>query len=35
LHNAFDGAKVKADAAGFALAPEYQSVDVEAIKKAL
>jgi NitT/TauT family transport system substrate-binding protein len=33
--NAFDAAKVKADAAGFALAPEYQSVDVEAIKKAL
>src|SRR5271166_297682 len=33
--NAFDTAKVKADAEGFALAPEYQSVDVEAIRKAL
>ena len=33
--NAFDAAKVKADAAGFALAPEYKSVDVAAIKSTL
>ena len=33
--NAFDAAKVKADAAGFAIAPDYQSIDVEAIQKAL
>ena len=33
--NAFDAAKVKADAVGFALAPEYKSVDVEAIQKDL
>jgi NitT/TauT family transport system substrate-binding protein len=33
--NAFDAAKVKADADGFALAAEYKSVDVDAIKKAL
>ena len=33
--NAFDAAKVKADAEGFALAPEYQSVDVKAIQAAL
>jgi NitT/TauT family transport system substrate-binding protein len=33
--NAFDKAKVQADAAGFAIAPDYQSIDVEAIRKAL
>ena len=33
--NAFDKAKVQADAQGFALAPEYQSVDVKAIQAAL
>ena len=33
--NAFDAAKVKADAEGFALSPEYKSVDVESIRKAL
>jgi len=33
--NAFDAAKVKADADGFALAAEYKSVDVDAIKAAL
>jgi len=33
--NAFDAAKVKADAEGFALPAEYQAVDVEAIRKAL
>ena len=33
--NAFDAAKVKADAEGFVLPAEYQSVDVEAIRKAL
>jgi NitT/TauT family transport system substrate-binding protein len=33
--NAFDATKVKADAASFTNAPEYQSVDVEAIRKAL
>jgi len=33
--NAFDVAKVKADADGFALSAEYKSVDVDAIKKAL
>lgn len=33
--NAFDAAKVKADADGFALAADYKSVDVDAIKKAL
>ncbi len=33
--NAFDAAKVKADADGFALAEDYKSVDVDAIKKAL
>ena len=33
--NAFDKAKVQADAAGFAIAPDYQSIDVEAIQKAL
>ena len=29
--NAFDAAKVQADAQGFALSPEYQAVDVKAI----
>jgi len=33
--NSFDAAKVKADAEGFVLPPEYQSVDVEAIRKTL
>ena len=33
--NAFDKAKVKADADGFALSPDYQSVDVKAIQAAL
>lgn len=33
--NAFDKAKVKADAYGFALTPDYQSVDVKAIQAAL
>ena len=33
--NAFDKAKVKADADGFALTPDYQSVDVKAIQSAL
>jgi NitT/TauT family transport system substrate-binding protein len=33
--NAFDKAKVKADADGFALTPDYQSVDVKAIQAAL
>ena len=33
--NAFDAAKVKTGAEGFALAPEYGSVDVEAIRKEL
>ena len=33
--NAFDAAKVKADADGFALSGGYESVDVEAIKKVL
>jgi NitT/TauT family transport system substrate-binding protein len=33
--NSFDAAKVKADADAFAITPEYQSVDVEAIRKAL
>jgi NitT/TauT family transport system substrate-binding protein len=33
--NAFDKAKVQADAAGFVIAPDYQSIDVEAIQKAL
>ena len=33
--NAFDAAKLKADADGFALAPDYKSVDVEAIKSTL
>jgi NitT/TauT family transport system substrate-binding protein len=33
--NAFDAAKVKADADGFAITPDYKSVDVEAIRKAL
>ncbi len=33
--NAFDKAKVQADAAGFAIAPDYQSIDVEALQKAL
>jgi NitT/TauT family transport system substrate-binding protein len=33
--NAFDAAKVKADAEGFVLPAEYQSVDVEAIRKLL
>jgi NitT/TauT family transport system substrate-binding protein len=33
--NAFDAAKVKADADGFALSPEYKAVNVDAIKAAL
>ena len=33
--NAFDAAKVKADADGFELSADYQAVDVEAIKTAL
>jgi NitT/TauT family transport system substrate-binding protein len=33
--NAFDKAKVQADAQGFALPPEYQAVDVKAIQAAL
>jgi NitT/TauT family transport system substrate-binding protein len=33
--NSFDSAKVKADAEGFQLSADYQSVDVEAIKAAL
>lgn len=33
--NAFDAAKVKADADGFVLAAEYKTVDVDAIKAAL
>ena len=33
--NSFDKAKVEADAKGFALKPEYQSVDVKAIEAAL
>ena len=33
--NSFDAAKVKADADAFVITPEYQSVDVEAIRKAL
>src|SRR5271165_233627 len=33
--NAFDKAKVNADADGFALSPDYQSVDVKAIQAAL
>jgi NitT/TauT family transport system substrate-binding protein len=33
--NAFDAAKVKADAEGFALSADYQGVDVEAIRAAL
>ena len=33
--NAFDAAKVKADADGFALSPEYKAVNVDAIKTAL
>jgi NitT/TauT family transport system substrate-binding protein len=33
--NSFDNAKVQADAAGFAIAPDYQSIDLEAIQKAL
>ena len=33
--NAFDAAKVKADADGFALSADYQGVDVEAIRAAL
>jgi len=33
--NAFDAAKVKADAEGFDLAPEYEAVDVEKIRAAL
>ncbi len=33
--NAFDKAKVHADAQGFALSPDYQSVDVKAIQAAL
>ena len=33
--NAFDAAKVKADADGFPLSDDYKKVDVEAIKKAL
>ena len=33
--NAFDAAKVKADADGFALSGDYEAVDVDAIQKAL
>ena len=33
--NAFDKGKVQSDAQGFALAPEYQSLDVKAIQAAL
>ena len=33
--NSFDKAKVQADAQGFALSPDYQSVDVKAIQVAL
>ena len=33
--NAFDKAKVQADAQAFALSPDYQSVDVKAIQAAL
>jgi len=33
--NAFDAAKIKADADGFALSADYQAVDVAAIEKAL
>ena len=33
--NAFDKAKVKADAEGFALSPDYQAVDVKAIQATL
>ena len=33
--NAFDAAKVKADAEGFKLTPEYEAVDVEKIRDAL
>jgi NitT/TauT family transport system substrate-binding protein len=33
--NAFDKAKVEADAQGFALSPDYQAVDVKAIQAAL
>jgi len=33
--NAFDKAKVQADAQGFALSPDYQAVDVKAIQAAL
>ncbi len=33
--NAFDAAKVKADADGFALSADYKSVNVDAIKKDL
>jgi NitT/TauT family transport system substrate-binding protein len=33
--NAFDAAKVKADAEGFKLSPDYEKVDVEAIRAAL
>ncbi|MBV9289114.1 MAG: ABC transporter substrate-binding protein [Hyphomicrobiales bacterium] len=33
--NAFDKAKVQADAQGFALSPEYQAVDVKAIQATL
>ena len=33
--NAFDAAKVKADADGFALSADYGKVDVEAIKASL
>jgi NitT/TauT family transport system substrate-binding protein len=33
--NSFDAAKVKADAEGFQLSPEYEAVDVEKVRAAL